>query len=103
MLQILGQARDTFDHTCRPATRDPVKSLLVSADVGPFRATGIRPAVDSLREVLAQIKEAHPDVHAALNTAGMFCARLIAGSQSISNHSWGTAVDISVGGILDGA
>ena len=46
MLQILGRARDTFDHTCRPATRDPLKSLLVTADVGPFRATGIRPAVE---------------------------------------------------------
>ena len=102
MLQILGRARDTFDHMCRPATRDPVKSLLVTADVGPFRVTGIRPAVDSLRDVLAQVKEAHPEVYAVLSTAGMFCARLIAGSQSISNHSWGTAVDIGVGGILDG-
>jgi hypothetical protein len=102
MLQILGRARDTFDHTCRPATRDPLKSLLVTADVGPFRATGIRPAVESLRDVLAQVKQAHPEIHAILSTAGMFCARLIAGSQSISNHSWGTAVDISVGGILDG-
>jgi len=102
MLQILGRARDTFDHECRPATRDPVKSLLVSEDVGPFRATGIRPAVASLRDVLGRVKQAHSDVHAVLNTAGMFCARLIANSQSISNHSWGTAVDISVGGILDG-
>lgn len=102
MLQILGRARETFDNTCRPATRDPVKSLLVTADVGPFRATGIRPAVDSLREVLAQIRQAHPEIHAVLSTAGMFCARLISGSQSISNHSWGTAIDISVGGILDG-
>jgi hypothetical protein len=102
MLQILGRARDTFDHTCRAATRDPVKSLLVTTDVGPFRATGIRPAVDSLRKVLAQVKQAHPEVHAVLSTAGMFGARLIAGSQSISNHSWGSAVDISVGGILDG-
>jgi hypothetical protein len=32
----------------------------------------------------------------------MFCARLISGSQSISNHSWGTAVDIRIGSILDG-
>jgi hypothetical protein len=103
MLQILGRARENFDHTCRPATRDPVKSLLVTADVGPFRVTGIKPAVDSLREVLAEVKLAHSDVHAVLSTAGMFCARLIANSQSISNHSWGTAVDISVGGILDGA
>jgi hypothetical protein len=102
MLQILGRARDIFDHTCRPATKDPVKSLLVTADVGPFRVTGIKPAVDSLRDVLAQVKQAHPEVHAVLSTAGMFCARLIANSQRISNHSWGTAIDISVGGVLDG-
>src|SRR5690242_15263271 len=79
MLQILGRARDTFDHTCRPAINNPIKSLLVSEDVGPFRVTGIRPAVASLRDVLAQVKLAHPEVHAVLSTAGMFCARLIAG------------------------
>src|SRR3954451_22190173 len=102
MLQILGRARDTFDHGCRPATRDPGKSLLVSEDVAPFRDPGIRPAIASLRDVLGRVKQAHSDVHVVLNTAGMFCARLSANSHSISNHSWGTAVDISVGGILDG-
>jgi hypothetical protein len=102
MLQILGRARNTFDNECRPATNDPVKGLLVHQDVGPFQVTGIRPAVESLRDVLAQVKNAHPEVHEVLSTAGMFCARLIRDSQSISNHSWGTAVDISVGGILDG-
>ena len=96
MLQILGRARNTFDNECRPATNDPVKGLLVHQDVGPFQVTGIRPAVESLRDVLAQVKNAHPEVHEVLSTAGMFCARLIRDSQSISNHSWGTAVDISV-------
>jgi len=56
----------------------------------------------SLRDVLAQVKNALPEVHDVLGTAGMFCARLISGSQSISNHSWGTAVDIRIGSILDG-
>src|SRR5262249_25024628 len=100
MLQILGRARDTFDHTCRPATNNPIRALLATEDVGQFSVTGIKPAIDSLREVLAPVKNAHPEVHDVLGTAGMFCARLIAGSQSISNHSWGTAVDIRVGSVL---
>jgi len=103
MLQILGRARNTFDDECRPATNDPVKGLLAhQVNVGPFQVTGISAAVESLRDVLTQVKNAHPEVHEVLSTAGMFCARLIRGSQNISNHSWGTAVDISVGGILDG-
>jgi len=103
MLQILGRARNSFDDECRPATNDPVKGLLVNrVDVGPFPVTGIRPAVESLKAVLAEVKDAHPEAHRVLSTAGMFCARLIHGSQKISNHSWGTAIDISVGGILDG-
>ncbi|MGD9614004.1 MAG: peptidoglycan-binding protein [Alphaproteobacteria bacterium] len=102
MLQILGRPRDTFDNECRPATNHPIRALLVTQDVGPFRVTGIRPAVDSLREVLAQVRNAHPEVHAVLGTAGMFCARLIRGSRNISNHSWGTAVDIRIGSVLDG-
>src|SRR2546423_5742465 len=85
MLQILGRARDTFDHTCRPATNDPIRALLVTEDVGPFRVTGIKPAVDSLRGVLAQVKNGHPEVHGVLGTAGMLCALLISRSQSISN------------------
>ncbi len=103
MLQILGKARDSFDQECRPATRNPVKSLLVTEDVGPFRVTGVKPAVTSLREVLAQVKTNHPEVHGVLGTAGMFCARLSRGSSgAISNHAWGTAVDIRCGNILDG-
>jgi hypothetical protein len=41
-------------------------------------------------------------VHAGLGTAGMLCARLVRGStHSISNHSWGTAIDLTLNGVLD--
>jgi Putative peptidoglycan binding domain/D-alanyl-D-alanine carboxypeptidase len=102
MIQILGRARDTFDDKCRPATNDPIKSLLTTKDVGPFRVTGIKPAVKSLEEILRKVKKDQPDVFAVLGTAGMYCGRLISGSSKISNHGWGTAVDISLGSILDG-
>jgi hypothetical protein len=51
---------------------------------------------------MIDIKAEQPDVHAALGTAGMLCCRLVRGStSSVSNHSWGTAVDLKIGGVLD--
>ncbi len=41
-------------------------------------------------------------VYRVLGTAGMLCARNVRGSTtSISNHSWGTAIDLTVDGELD--
>jgi hypothetical protein len=43
-----------------------------------------------------------PQIYSALGTMGMLCARLVRGSQhAISNHSWGTAIDLTLNGILD--
>ena len=39
---------------------------------------------------------------ADLGTAGMLCCRLVRGSATaISNHSWGTAIDLTLDGVLD--
>jgi hypothetical protein len=71
-------------------------------DVGPFSVTGLAPAIDSLKEVLRDIQQEEPEVFAGLGTEGMFCARLVRGSRSsISNHSWGTAIDLTLNGVLD--
>jgi len=103
MLQILGMPRDTFDQTCRPITNRPLKNHIVTENVGPFRVTGFRPAVESLREVLDKVKSRHPEVHDMLGTVGMACALFVRGSSSrISNHSWGCAIDIDIDGALDG-
>jgi hypothetical protein len=41
-------------------------------------------------------------VYRVLGTAGMLCARYVRGSStSISNHSWGTAIDLTIDGELD--
>jgi D-alanyl-D-alanine dipeptidase len=41
-------------------------------------------------------------VYRVLGTAGMLCARYVRGStRNISNHSWGTAIDLTIAGILD--
>lgn len=102
MKTLLGVPRGSFSNDCQPITNAVLRSMVVTADVGPFKATGLAPALDSLKQVLADIRQQEPEVFSGLGTAGMLCARLIRGStSSISNHSWGTAIDITLNGILD--
>ena len=102
MKALLGVPRGNFTNDCLPVTNSVLKALVVSDDVGRFRVTGLKPAVESLKEVVADIHQQQPEIFNALGTAGMLCARLVRGSHSsISNHSWGTAVDLTLNGILD--
>jgi hypothetical protein len=102
MLALLGNPRDSYDAECREVTDSRLRALIVRKDVGPFRVTGLAPAVEGLRAILAEVGQQEPEVHDSLGTAGMLCARLVRGSTtSISNHSWGTAVDLTLDGLLD--
>lgn len=102
MLSLLGSPRTGFDAHCRPVTNRKLAPLIIAENLGPFRATGLKPAVASLRGILAEVKAANPALYDAVGSAGMLCARLVRGSQhSISNHSWGTAIDLTIEGILD--
>jgi len=102
MVQQLGEPRSEYSANCLPITNEKLKKNVVSQSVGPFNVTGLRPALDSLRVALAQVKREQPTVYAALGTAGMLCCRYIRGSNTaISNHSWGTAVDLTLKGVLD--
>ena len=102
MLALLGNPRGSYDQTCRPVTNPMLLPLIVTDNVGPFRVTGLLPAVDSLKEVMADIRQQDPEVFQVLGTAGMHCARFVRDSTtSISNHSWGTAIDLTLHGRLD--
>jgi Putative peptidoglycan binding domain/D-alanyl-D-alanine carboxypeptidase len=102
MLSLLGMPRSTLDDKCRGVTNVAIKALIVTEDVGPFKVTGLKPAVDSLRRVLAKVKTEHPEVYDLIGSSGMLCARSIKNSSNPSNHSWGCAVDINIRGALDG-
>jgi hypothetical protein len=102
MVQQLGQPRSSYSANCQPITNATLQKHVVTESVGPFKVTGLRPALASLREALSQVKREQPAVYAALGTAGMLCCRYIRGSSTnISNHSWGTAVDLTLKGVLD--
>jgi len=102
MLRVLGNPRGSYSQACGPVTNPKIGRLIVTKDVGPFRVTGLSPAVDALTAIFADIKQEQPDIYAALGTAGMLCARNVRGSTTaISNHSWGCAIDLTLEGKLD--
>ena len=102
MLSLLGNPRGNYDQVCRPVTNARLRALMVTRSVGPFRVTGLLPAVESLTAVMTDIENEEAEVFAALGTAGMQCARFVRRSTTaISNHSWGTAIDLNLNGQLD--
>jgi hypothetical protein len=102
MTEAFGSPRDTYTQDCQSVTNAKLKGNIVIDSVGTFRVQGLAPAVSSLQDVFAEIKSKQPDVYAVLGTAGMLCCRYQRNStSSISNHSWGTAIDLTTAGILD--
>ena len=103
MLALLGQPRDSYNTDCQSVTNPHLKDLLEKRTIGPITVTMIKPALDSLERVMARLKETDPDIYAKVGTAGALCVRFIRGSTtSISNHSWATAIDLTLEGKLDG-
>jgi len=102
MFQNLGSPRDSYSVDCQPMTNQTLKRHIVTQSAGRFNVTGLRPAVESLRRAIAQVQLEQPAVFNILGTAGMLCCRYVRGSNTaISNHSWGTAIDFTLNGILD--
>lgn len=101
-IALIGRPRGTYSSDCQDPEDPDFKALLDTHDFGPFRATGIRPAVRVLQRIVDDIAAEKPAIHVLLRTAGMQCCRLVRGSStSISNHSWGIAIDIKMGDQLD--
>jgi peptidoglycan hydrolase-like protein with peptidoglycan-binding domain len=104
MLQKFGQplVGGTYTSQCQIPTNPRLRRNIVLDSVGPFRVTGLVPAVLSLKAVMADIQAEQPATYQVLGTAGMLCCRLVRGSATaISNHSWGTAIDLTLDGVLD--
>jgi hypothetical protein len=102
MTQVLGTPRENYSQDCQPLTDPRLRRNTITASVGPLHVSGLRPAILSLGMVIEKIRVAQPDVYRALGTAGMLCCRFQRGSTSaVSNHSWGTAIDLKLSGVLD--
>ncbi len=102
MLETLGQPRDNYSTDCQPVTNPRMMEALETRQIGNFRLTMLRPALESVQRIMDRLQKDEPEIYAALGTAGALCARFIRGSTtSVSNHSWGAAVDFTLEGNLD--
>jgi D-alanyl-D-alanine carboxypeptidase len=103
--QLLGMPRDSFTGDCQPPNNPSFKRLVTMANVGPMKVTGLKPAVKSLSEIFTDVKQSFPELHDMLKSNGMLCCRFrhIHGKNvpPPSSHSWGTALDVLVGGKTD--
>lgn len=99
MLSLFGAPAATMTQVCQRSTSPLIQ---YSVNVGPFSVSGHVQAIASLKKVLDDVKTEVPDLHRRLGTAGMLCVRAVRGSsRTWSNHSFGTAIDITVDGQLD--
>jgi hypothetical protein len=94
----LGEPRADYDQECRPPTHPRIVSALGTTHVGKTRVTGLRPALESLQLVMREIEHELPDLYPHLGSAGMLCCRQTRLRSGVSNHSWGTAIDIEIDG-----
>lgn len=102
MLEILGRPRTDLSQECKSVSNASLAALMGTRQIGPIKVTMIRPALESLERIMQKLRASEPDIHAAIGTAGAICARFVRGStRSISNHSWGTAIDIVLENRLD--
>jgi peptidoglycan hydrolase-like protein with peptidoglycan-binding domain len=102
MLSLFGSPRESFSVDCQSVSETKLARNMTTTMCGPLHVQGLRPAIDSLRRILTAIQSEQRAVYAALGTAGMLCCRLQRGSsRAISNHSWGTAIDLKLNGVLD--
>ncbi len=102
MLTLIGNPRGTYSDDCRFPTNLSVSRLMVEEKIDHISVTGLNKAVESLRSVFSEIKRDHPEIYEVMGSAGMLCCRLVRGSKtSISNHSWGTAIDLTIEGAVD--
>ena len=102
LLELLGLPRENASQDCSEITNPDLARLMVAGSVGPFATTLLSPAHQSLVRLFARLKSENPDLYDQVGLAGGLCARLVRGSATqMSNHSWGTAIDITIGGEMD--
>lgn len=96
-----GMPSAHMSQTDGPITNPRLLAMIATENVGPFRATGLKPALASLRSIFAEVRRELPDLYPLIETAGMKVNRLQRGSTTkVSNHAWGSAIDLKIAGKL---
>lgn len=93
---LIGSPRGTYDSTCQEATDHALIERLGKFSFAGIPAWGLKPFAEVLTRIDAEIRQKHPDLYQHLGYKEVLCCRLVRGSNcSISNHSWGIAIDLT--------
>jgi hypothetical protein len=99
---LLGEPRASYSQDCQGVTNPGLLAALETRQVGSFRLTMLRPALESFEQVMERLRTDEPEIHAAIGTAGALCVRHVRGRPgSVSSHAWGIAVDLTLARNLD--
>ena len=113
LFSLLGKPRNDslYGEDDGPLDNPKLQKLMsYRVDVGPFKVKGLRPAVESLKNVMADIYKEQKDIYNRLSNVGMLVVRFQRSTKKypvgspnrpISSHSWGTAIDLKIDGLLD--
>lgn len=100
MINALGEP-GALTEDCSEVTNPSLLQSIVPLTVGSDEIQGYRPAVEAIQRILAKVQQEKPELYSQIGSAGMLCVRQIRGSSGFSNHSWGSAIDIRIGGETD--
>jgi hypothetical protein len=100
--QLLGDPRESYSDQCQPVTSPRLIGALETRQVGSFKVTMLKPALESFQAIMDRLQKEEPEIYASLGTAGALCARHVRGApNTVSSHAWGAAVDLTLTGDLD--
>ncbi len=86
---------------CSPLTNPDLLQFKAPLTVGVDAVEGYRPAVEAVQRILTKVQQEKPDLYSQIGSAGMLCVRQVRGGIGFSNHAWGTAIDLKIGGVTD--
>ncbi|MBF9034429.1 hypothetical protein HKCCE2091_09270 [Rhodobacterales bacterium HKCCE2091] len=99
---LIGLPSGYFGGQSTPPQSLGFAKMLETADLGPFTATGLAPAIRALRAIVTDISLETPDLYDRIGCTEMLGCRKVRGSHSvISNHSWGIAIDLTIDGLAE--
>ncbi|MEI4487129.1 M15 family metallopeptidase [Frigidibacter sp. MR17.14] len=97
LVELFGDPGATGDKCGPPGAQ--LAARMGTEDVGPFTVTLQAPALASLRAIFGEIRATDPDLYAAIGSADGLCVRYIRGTTTqLSNHSFGTSIDLTIDG-----
>lgn len=107
MTNLLGRPRLKMTQDCASVTNVKLKAKMSYGFevAGHIDVSGLTLACQSLRRIFNKVRDDDLMLYRSITSAGMLCVRNIrgvpAGSYRPSNHSWGAAIDLKIGGVLD--